>query len=340
VEGRYTGWGIHVDQDVFWPPGFDQDYTMGVQFEWRGSWVRDSILDEPLAFFDLLSFAGRAHRRGTEESHAFRFGNVAFTPRKDNLERTDPVPNDRPYANLLYVEVKRTTARNRVAFTSDLTLGVLGLGIGKGIQSLIHQHVSDDVTPGGWHHQISNGGEPTLKYHVGTHVLVSARCWDRSPLPCRDEDRWFELVADADANAGYYTNGSAGGTVRLGLIHSPFWTLERQPIAMTEAVRADVTPRKRLSELYVFASGGGTAWAYNALLQGQFRDSDVRLSFDEGHRRRRAPLRRASWEFRAGVTARFRRLSLTYSVAGHTPLFDGRFRRKHVWGALAVAVTR
>jgi hypothetical protein len=163
VEGYYTGWGIHVDQDVLWPPGFDQDYTMGLQFEWRGS---------------------------------------------------------------------------------------------------------------------------------------------------------------------------------VGLINSPFWSTERQPIPMTEAVRADLSPRERLSELYVFASGGGTLWGYNALLQGQFRDSDVRLSFEDTRRRRTAPLRRTSWEFRAGVTARFRRLSLTYSLAGHTPLFDGRFRRKHVWGALAVAVTR
>ena len=43
--------------------------------------------------------------------HSVSFGNVAFAPTKAQLGETEPIHDDRPYANLLYVKTRRASAR-------------------------------------------------------------------------------------------------------------------------------------------------------------------------------------------------------------------------------------
>lgn len=358
-EAHYTGFGVSIDQDVFLPPAEDKDYTMGVQFEWRGDWVRKAHLDWPVRGLDHLSFAHRGHRRpNSHRTHSFRFGDVAFTPQKgvdgENLARTDPLFDDRPYANLLYVQSRRSSARGRWAFTSDFMLGVLGLRVGEKVQSWIHEHVTDDVKPGGWRYQISDGGELTAKYHTGVRWLAAEKLWDAGPR-CDPADpkevdfdeRWFDLVLDVEGSAGNYTNLSTGGRVRLGLIDSPYWGGDRLPLqsvfnvpGAARSSSSDAEKGPRLSELYLWASGGATWWFYNGLLQGQFADSVVTLGFDDTGDPGAARMKRLVGDFQVGVTARFRSFSMTYAIVGHSALFGGPRERTHGWGTVTFSFGR
>jgi hypothetical protein len=158
--------------------------------------------------------------------------------------------------------------------------------------------------------------------------------------PGPDDDRWFDLKLTSDASAGFYTNASVGGRARFGLVDSPFWNAERLPI---DSVFVPPTPmvtgpggaesRFWLSEIFLFASGGATAWGYNSLLQGQFRESTVALSFEPGAADA-ARLKRLVGDAQAGITARKGRFSATYAITWHSALFGGPFERSHSWGAL------
>ena len=340
---------------------------MGVQVEWSGRRIRDSFLDDPLRGLDWLTQARRGHdalysespgtRNGTE-SNSFQLGITAFTPKKGGVDdcgfegcilaKTEPIFNDRPYASLLYAKVRRTSAHKKNALTSDLTLGVLGLGIAEATQKFIHEHISNDVEPGGWDFQISDGGEPTGRYHVSYQRLVGEGYWEGDDAPSNrdqssrqdagpEDDRWFDAKLATDVNVGFYTNASVGARARLGFVDSPFWSADRLPIdSVFVPARPAAGPgeqRGKLSELYLFASGGVTGWAYNALLQGQFRDSTVELSFEPGPEDA-ATLKRVVWDAQGGITARFRGFSVTYAINWHSALFGGEFERSHWWGGL------
>lgn len=374
AEDHDTAFSIYTDQDVFWPPSEDKDYTMGVQFSFAGAWVAERRFDAPLRFFDRLfrvdGFHGRLQQDGIR-GHSFSFGNSGFTPRKGEdgeiLARTEPLYDDRPYANILFAAVRRQTFRYHTAITSELTVGLLGLRVGRAVQTWIHSQ-NGDVRPGGWHHQISNGGEPTLRYGVTLQQVMFRRylgveeksdqeaCTNEATradcvrLRHRFETtalgggepgrvRWVDFVGDLQGNVGYYTNLGAGLKLRLGrIMSSPYG--DRLPINTTKAVPQPGRQAERPWELFVWGGLGGTAWGYNALLQGQFRDSHVRLGFSP-----RQPsttrLNRFTGDWQTGITGSVKWFSATYApFSGHSPLFDGPTSRTHSWGGAYLVFAR
>jgi hypothetical protein len=143
---------------------------------------------------------------------------------------------------------------------------------------------------------------------------------------------------DGQANAGYYTSLSIGTRLRLGLINSPFWGMARKPV---EPVVVEGTEHRRqawltVRELYIWISGGTTYWRYNALLQGQWGDDRVRLSFDPSSDPDAAVLKRWIGDWQGGATVRFTGFSLVYQYNHHTPAFGGPFERAHDWGGLYI----
>jgi hypothetical protein len=346
-ERHWEGFSVYLDQDVFFPPAFDQDYTMGVEFVCQGRWVRDRKLIKPVEWLDTLFGLRGVHTRLQTDSlapnespptspdklgfavHSIHSGNSAFAPAKATLGLTEPIYDDRPYASLLYLKVRRTSAKGRQALVSDFTLGVLGLRVSEWVQTQIHKS-NGDVLPGGWPNQISDGGELTLKYRASPRWLLVATNSPKKHLVDMD------LAGSLEGNLGYYTNASAGGRLRIGHVRSPWWAFERNAIA---DVRGGRSYRSRfggdrgfLQELYGWASAGGTAWAYNAFLQGQFRHSNVTLSFDEDSV---APIKRFTADAQAGVTLRVRPgIFATYAVQWLSPTFGGPKQRIHSWGSI------
>jgi hypothetical protein len=298
------------------------------------------------------------------QAHGLQIGVTAFTPRKGDpavdpgcthrgcvLFDSNPVYDDRPYASLLYFSYRRETARAKWAFRSDLTLGVLGLPIADVVQSGIHSRSDRLTIPGGWHLQISDGGEPTGKYTFGFKYLalpVYLRASDGgrnhagggTGVPT--ERRILDATLDGEGNLGYYTNAAAGARLRVGYIDSPFWGADRQPISSVKRAGALVEARRRpkFTEAYLFASGGWSVWAYNALLQGQFRDSPVTLHFNPGASdpSARSPLNRAIWEWQAGARVATRWIALTYQYNRYRNLFEGPHERCHAFWSVTLTI--
>jgi hypothetical protein len=289
-------------------------------------------------------------------SHEVSFGVTAFTPRKGYpavegpgcefrgcvLARTEPIYHDRPYASLTYLQFERTMARGRVAYTSDLTVGALGLQIAKVVQTALHD---EQTKPGGWRHQISNRGEPTAAVSTTVKLLAAAVPW-RSMKPEADalsnywdatqpRKRYADLTVDNGLSAGFYTRYNGGALLRVGYIQSAFWAASRGPIQYARA-RAPNRPRP---EIFGLVTGGGSFFVWNSLMQGQFKDSTVTLQFNpDSGENVDTPLRRWVWDWSWGGMGRLP-IGKAMIIAGArryylSPSFDGPHSRDHgYWGA-------
>ena len=86
---------------------------------------------------------------------------MAFTP-SDVLDPR-PIQNDRPYASLLFTSNGRVqVSGDRSAWTSSLSVGLLGLPLSGELHKGVHKVTGSDP-PRGYDHQISAGGEPTAR---------------------------------------------------------------------------------------------------------------------------------------------------------------------------------
>ncbi len=310
-ESAGLGVGVYFDQDLLVPgTNEDRDYTMGIGvevFQDRGPFYLMGDLArrvEPLLGFD---------RRCSRTYRSFMIGSVTYTP--DDIGDPAPIFDDRPYASLLYLANKQVVADARRALGVELVVGALGLGIAGEVQTALHGWYRDvsgsdlPVDPQGWAHQISDGGEPTARLRiVDSRRLAHGSGWD--------------LAHAWDLNLGFQTNAGIGLSARAGRLNSPFWSLPYDPIN-----RGNFVPSVHGGELYVWAAGQLRAVGYDALLQGQFRDSEVTVDYDD--------MRKLVWEAGVGVTKGWSNLQLTLSIngkAGDTRLPEAP--DDHFWGGL------
>jgi hypothetical protein len=233
---------------------------------------------------------------------------------------------------------------------------MLGTGVCRVIQTFIHQNLTHDTTPGGWKNQISNSGEPTIKYRASYTRLIVAEGGGEGKTKSvsmsynPEATHWLDWTGDGEVNAGYYTNAAVGSRLRLGLINSAYWGGERRPIgpvsrslvstrpSSLNALASASQPQRRIGidELYVFLGGGVTEWGYNALMQGQFAHSVVRLSFDPANTSV-ATLRRSVRDLEWGINLRLSRVGLMYQYNYQSEEFGGPERKHHAWGGVYVS---
>lgn len=308
------GAGLYLDQDLAVPVlNEDRDYTMGIaaEFFWQdknaGLYPLDGTIKRIGQWLGL-------HEKNDQIVRSFMLGSITFTP--DNLADPEPIFDDRPYASLIYLSNKRVRINSKNALGVELQLGLLGTAISGNIQTKIHQlwrnATGDDtpVDPMGWEHQISNGGEPTFRLRIS-----NSQTWIESP------GAW-DITPSWALTLGYHTNISFGLSARLGHLNSASWTLPYDPIN-----RGNYVPALKSNELYGWVAYRLRLIGYDALLQGQFRDSDVTYSWAE--------IRHVLNEGGAGITFTYRPMQFTLSVnAKSSELKTGNDNRTHYWGGL------
>jgi hypothetical protein len=255
---------IQLDNDLFSGDHRDRDYTGGAAVTISNEAAREGItsIDPLLAKIDAFFNVGDG-----ETYFARQFGMLAFTPA--NIETSAPQSSERPYASLLYVANGRVRVEDdqRTAWVSNLTVGVLGLGLAEELQTAIH-HVVGSASPEGYSHQISAGGEPTARYALARQFLWIAHPSGR-----------LDVKTTIEGSVGYLTEASVAISARIGRLNSAWWSFAPE---LTDYMAAPIAGDARAHrELYVFSGVRLKARAYNAFLQGQFRHSDVRYSSDE-----------------------------------------------------------
>jgi hypothetical protein len=304
---------LHIDNDLFAGRNLDRDYTGGVAITVSGTWARDSLLslDPVLSRIDGLF----EHSRAASVRHARQIGLIAFTP--SDIVTDEAQQADRPYASLLFASNGRVRVDpdDRGAWTSSLTVGFLGLHVSETLHDAVHKAVGSEE-PQGYDHQISAGGEPTARYMLARHNLVYA-----------DPTDHVDVKTTIEGSVGYLTEASAAVSMRIGRFDTPWWSFAPE---LADYIAAP-TPVERLGlqrELYFFAGARVTARAYNAFLQGQFRHSDVRYSYDEID-----PIVVQAW---VGVmTQPLPNTELSYALHYQTSeLRDGDAARETFWGGI------
>ncbi len=312
---RKHGFSLYVDQDFFIPArNEDRDYTMGFALElfWEKIPEEVDYLDRAITWLDQNATGGLLAKSIAPTTRSIMLGSVNFTP--DDLAASAPLSDDRPYASLLFVSGKQMfeSSNKEWVIGSELQVGLLGLGIARSAQTKMHGYTRSltgedtPVDPKGWSHQISDGGELTFKYHqsFGQELV--------------NEDA-FDIAWTTDASVGYQTNASLGVQLRVGRRDSKFWTLPYDPVN-----RGNFVPSTKGDELYVWAAFRGRGVVYDALLQGQFRESDVTFSSGE--------IKRFVQEGGVGLTAAWKPIQITLALNYKSAELEGQAARSHYWG--------
>lgn len=307
---------IQLDNDLFAGGGErDRDYTGGMAITISGRQARAGFasLDPVLGKIDgwLVPESARG-----ELHHARQFGLMAFTPA--DIGSAAPLHDDRPYASLLFLANGRVSvaADGRNAWSSNLTMGVLGLTLSGRIHSRVHE-LTGSEQPHGYRNQISAGGEPTARYTLARHHLLVA-----------NPSGTLDVKTTLQGSVGYLTETSASLSMRVGRFDSPWWGFAPELTDYIGAPLPVVERRHGRPEIYLFTGARVKARAYNAFLQGQFRDSPVEYSA--------ADLEPLVLELWVGfVTQLFEQTQLSYTVNYQTAeIRAGDAARDSFWGAV------
>lgn len=183
-EREVSGVRLHIDNDLFAARNLDRDYTGGVAITLSGTSARDGLLslDPVLTRIDELFESSPA----ASVRHARQIGLMVFTP--NDIITDEAQQADRPYASLLFASNGRVRvdADDRGAWSSSLTVGVLGLHVSQSLHDAVHRAVGSEA-PQGYAHQISAGGRADRALHDRATQLV-VRGSDR-PHRCEDDGR-------------------------------------------------------------------------------------------------------------------------------------------------------
>ena len=254
------------------------------------------------------------------DQQATQFGIIAMTPR--TLRSSEPLYGDRPFANLLFVtssQIRVLEGGDRARFSS-FTFGMLGVHAAEEVHRFVHRAIGNE-RPLGWDHQISAGGEPTARYVEARQLLLGDTESRRADTP--------EFKLTAPGSAGFITEGSVALSARWGRIQSPWWSFDPE---LGDYTSAPVAPVARFSshnpaEIFAFAGVRVKARAYNALLQGQFRHSDVRVQGDD--------LAHAQAEAWAGLATSWSEYRITYAIHyASTEITRGPGERSLIWAGI------
>jgi hypothetical protein len=253
-----SSWTFAIDNDWLALSRRDADYTGGFMFALSGPAASQFLLslDPVLGFIDGLWLPGSAP---TSKS-ALQFGAQAYTP-KDKKSH-EVVRDDRPYAGLFSLTSTRMTVAGDTdpVWASSLTLGLLGTSAGKALHRGFHRALGGQV-PNGYDHQISDGGEPTLKYTVRRQALALD---SSNMLGQRTDLKW-----GVEGSLGYITEAALLVSGRFGRFSTPWWSLypERSEYYAPPASKYE-------GDLYLMYGVGARLRGYNSLIEGQFRHSD------------------------------------------------------------------
>jgi len=311
---KLTGWSFSFDNDFLVPGQRDQDYTYGINVRLIGKKTEShwSSLHTPLNAIDNVLRFNQPHYEHTLSS--IEFGLFGFTP--ETLSESRVIAGDRPYASLLYGRStkERTNKKTGNVINSSLTVGVIGAGVVEQLQKKLHR-VIDSEEPLGWGNQISDGGELTAKYALSQQQLLTQ--------PSNN----IEVKQTMQATLGYITELSYSIGLRAGRLASPWKSFNPELTSYGEGA----SPSKNIrfvAEQYFWAGLSVKARAYNAFLQGQFRDSALTYDRDELHT--------GILEAWVGYTLSLKNgYSFNYSLRGHTSeLKNGVGDRSVIWGGL------
>ncbi|WP_246480313.1 lipid A deacylase LpxR family protein [Motiliproteus sediminis] len=332
VQGREHWVGnLYFENDLF--EETDQNYTNGIRVSLISP-VLASFTDDPqlAPWIIALNKAMRGVLPGDEGNClqerrlVFSIGQSIYTP--EDINATEVVSDQRPYAGWLYTGVAYNLRRDNRLDTLGLNLGMVGpAALGQETQDFIHE-LRGFAKFQGWDNQLDN--EPGLQL-----IWEQKRKWGNT----RAFGGWgSDLILHGGGSLGNVaTYLNAGGEVRLGWnIPDDFGTSALRPGGDNSAPGADYHPSPldaaRLDKLrrgvHLFASLDGR-W----VLRDIFLDGN---SFSDSHSVDKEPL---VADLAYGVALVLGDLEISYARILRTKEFTTQ-PSSHDYGSLSLSWTR
>lgn len=273
-----TGWSFQIDNDLLASGDRDQDYTGGFLVTLSGRRAAGyPVTPERLrSWFDHLIGIDRLIGEQPHRTlHALEWGAALFTP--VDIESATVNRQDRPYASLFFLNSteQHILPARRLSIKTGLTIGVLGLELAGTLQREVHSAIGNSK-PRGWNHQISNGGELTLRYSAGFQRAVYQQHY-RNGLG-------QELNWTGKLDLGFTTGVGLGFNWRFGKINTPWWSFnphQSDYVNFGANIAPTTRTHLRVRERYLYAGGTLNYNVYNAFVQGQFRQSAFTVDRDD-----------------------------------------------------------
>ncbi len=336
-EPLVSGIALVHDNDNLPHPGNtlrDDNYSAAHEFRINGRVVTLTGATRPLEGLDWLTRVNRLHARGVRRFHSAQLLGQVYTP--DRIDTSEVQLDDRPYASLLALTVSRTSVGGAAfdrAWSSEFSVGMLGLDVPGDLQRLLHRTRrwmtgnQVPVDPRGWRNQISAGGEPTALYRTGyqRHLAGDGAFASR---------KHWQIVGGLEGSVGYYTTAAASVSARVGAFTSEFWEFPRGIASAAAGQYSTPASDARRWDVFAFGLLRPRAVAYNALIQGQFRHSVHTVK-----------PRHLVGEWEGGVGASLPlgpyQLQLVIQLAqGRTADYVGPKARAYTWGTVGLFASR
>ncbi|WP_018141412.1 lipid A deacylase LpxR family protein [Thioalkalivibrio sp. ALJ7] len=295
---------FEFENDLF--AGEDRYYTNGFRIGWTRSEERVPSWLQSVA--DSLPFFVQRDEPGRLKA-AIHLGQNMYTP--EDIERTPPDPDDRPYAGWLYLNFSMAEEHGDRLDRLQVTLGTVGpASLADRTQREVHRW-SSAPEPKGWDHQIGN--EATLM------VAYERQLRSRSH---RGENGWgADLTPHWGATAGTpFTFANAGAIVRAGRNLPRDYGPPRIGPALSGSHTFETTAR---AGGYAFAGVDTRLMLYDLFLDGPvFRDGP---SVDKHP---------VVGEFTAGVVFHLSNVRVGYTHVWRSREFSGQAKRAAEFGSL------
>lgn len=311
---------LYFENDLF--ADTDQQYTNGTKV----SWVSPDVSEYVHTNFPVLTEFFDREVRFLSESYdvknlAFSIGQNMYTP--EDIQATELIENDRPYAAWLYLSAGFHAKNDRVQDTFEVQLGMVGpAALGKEIQDIVHD-LRGIPKAQGWHNQIRN--EPGIN-------LVGER---RVRLEMNNTGMGWE--ADAIASGGFVL-GNVSSYLNLGIegrmgynLPQDFGTTHIRPGGETNipflAERFEGLRSEQDYGIHFFASVEGRAVARDIFLDGN--------TFKDSHSVDKEPL---VADLALGVKFKLQSFKVSYSMVHRTKQFKLQ-PEAHTFGSVMVSFT-
>jgi hypothetical protein len=319
VTGSHGAFSFYFENDVF--AGTDRYYTNGTRLTWISPEVaaypeHPCIPKWSLPFVTGLPFVNKSgHKRAIYVSA----GQSIYTP--EDIERTDLIKDDRPYAGVAYFAIGFQSKSPQHMESLEFDVGLVGPhSYAEQTQKAIHEW-SDSMDPKGWDNQLED--EPFLEA-IYLHKIKFIRSRLANGLE-------YDVIPHYGWGLGNaYTFANAGAQLRFGWnLPSDFGTFLIRPGCECNAPSGErdrSLPRgTNQLGIHVFAAIDGYAVLRDILLDGNtFRDS---------HSVEKEPF---TADLLAGVGLTISRFKVSYGYVYRTKQFKTQ-RDQQVFGTITIS---
>ncbi|MEA3487312.1 MAG: lipid A deacylase LpxR family protein [Thermodesulfobacteriota bacterium] len=312
---------LYMENDFFYKT--DRQYTHGMKLSWISPDLTD-YRDNPLVpawSYPLIECLPFINDPGYQRSISLSLGQNMYTP--EEIERSDLVEDDRPYAGMTYLAIGFHSKNDRQMDTLEFDVGIIGPhSYVEEFQKVSHRWIAA-TDPQGWEHQLHD--EPIIN-------VFFERKW-RLLRAEYNRDLGFDFIPHIGGSFGNaFTGANAGGEIRFGWnLPNDFGTYIIRPGSDSNAPVDNTDPRLcslfRRAGVHLFFAVDGTAVAHNILLDGNtFRDSH---SVDKKH---------FVACFVGGIGIIAGRFKITYSHVYQTKEFKTQ-EKEQQYGAMSLSYT-